>query len=359
MLIQKKQKKYYIFVRFRTFNKKLSLPKTIKMDRSGWESKIFNELSTTQFEGLALEAFRFQFQKVKIYRDYCNLLGKTPENVDQLNQIPFLPISFFKSKPIIADDYTAEVHFTSSGTTRAITSNHWVADVSLYEKSFRSAFERFYGPVTNYCILALLPSYLERKGSSLVHMADTLIRESKHPKSGFYLYNYEDLQKVLFELSSQNQKTLLLGVTHALLDMAEQFPVPLSNSIVMETGGMKGRRKEMIREELHQQLKNSFNVSAIHSEYGMTELLSQAYSKGEGIFETPPWMKIVIRDTYDPFLYLPNGRSGGINIIDLTNIYSCCFIETQDLGKLFSDNQFTILGRFDQSDIRGCNLMVG
>lgn len=251
-----------------------------------------------------------------------------------------------------------QIIFTSSGTTGAKTSQHVVTDISLYEKSFLKAFEHFYGPVSHYCILALLPAYLEREGSSLVYMVDSLITKSRHSNSGFYLNNLDDLKKQLMLLQKKGQKTLLIGVSFALLDLAETMRFPLKNTIVMETGGMKGRRREMIRSELHQILKNAFGVEQIHSEYGMTELLSQGYSKGHGIFNCPPWMKVLIRDTEDPLSIQKSGKNGGINIIDLANLNSCPFIATQDLGKVHPNGSFEVLGRFDHSDIRGCNLMV-
>jgi len=324
-----------------------------------WANKIISIKTETAFNTLALEAFNFQFNNIPIYNAYCRNLNKLPENVSRVTQIPFLPIEFFKTHTIIPKNQKPEYVFTSSGTTGDQTSKHHVADLEIYKQSFITSFSNFYGSIENYCILALLPSYLEREGSSLVYMANELIKLSNHIDSGFYLNNYSQLATKLEALNKTNQKVILLGVTYALLDMAEQFPMPLSNTIIMETGGMKGRRKEMVREELHDTLCHAFEVNSIHSEYGMTELLSQGYSKGEGVFESPNWMKILIRDTYDPFTYFEQNRSGGINVIDLANINSCCFIETKDIGKLYSANKFTILGRFDNSDIRGCNLMIG
>jgi len=324
-----------------------------------WMSKIFSIESPTEFEVLALDVFQFQYQQVEVYRDYCKTLKFDPTDVKTITQIPFLPVEFFKTHSVIANDHSVETIFTSSGTTGLEASKHMVYSLSVYENSFLKGFNHFYGSLSNYCILALLPSYLEREGSSLVYMADKLIKKSNHPNSGFYLNNLSELAATLKQLTGTNQKTILLGVTYALLNLAEQFPMHIPNTLIMETGGMKGKRKELIREELHYQLCQSFGVQYIHSEYGMTELLSQGYSKGEGIFQTPPWMKVLIRDTYDPFSYLTAERSGGINVIDLANIYSCCFIETKDLGKTLSDGTFSVLGRFDNSDIRGCNLMVG
>jgi hypothetical protein len=274
-------------------------------------------------------------------------------------QIPFLPISFFKTHKIIENQAFADVIFSSSGTTGIDNSQHFVQNVKLYEESYLKGFEQYYGDINDYCILALLPNYLERQGSSLIYMVEDLIKKSNHPESGFYLYEHGQLEEKLNRLKANKQKTILIGVTYALLDFVENFPINFPELVVMETGGMKGRRKEMIREELHQTLCEGFGVSEIHSEYGMTELLSQAYSKGNGIFETLPWMKVLIRDTNDPLTFLSNGKTGGINVIDLANINSCSFIATQDLGKIHTDNTFEVLGRFDNSDIRGCNLMVG
>ncbi|MGB7393621.1 MAG: acyl transferase, partial [Pricia sp.] len=256
------------------------------------------------------------------------------------------------------DGMQSEVVFTSSGTTGSLTSRHYVKDIGVYEKSFRKAFFHFYGSISEYCVLALLPSYLEREGSSLIYMVDDLIQKSGHPESGFYLNDLKGLKNQLVQLEASGTKTLLIGVSFALLDLAETYPLKLQNTIIMETGGMKGRRRELIRDELHHILKSAFGVDRIHSEYGMTELLSQAYSKGNGHFETPPWMKILIRDTEDPLTYQPIGKTGGINVIDLANRNSCAFIATQDLGKMHPNGSFEILGRFDHSDVRGCNLMV-
>lgn len=323
-----------------------------------WQSKIFSITNNSEFEQYTIEAFNFQYKNIPAYHTYCNYLNITPADVNTISEIPFLPIEFFKSKTILPKNENPTHVFTSSGTTGMQTSKHPIADITIYEESFTTAFNQFYGNVENYCVLALLPSYLERSGSSLVYMANKLIKLSKHPSSGFYLNNYNELHTTLKNLNNNTQKILLIGVTYALLDLAEKFPIKLNNTIIMETGGMKGRRKELIREELHAILTNAFGVKTIHSEYGMTELLSQAYSFGDGVFSTPSWMRILIRDTYDPFAYLNKRRSGGINVIDLANINSCCFIETKDIGKQLNDKCFTILGRFDNSDIRGCNLMV-
>ncbi len=310
------------------------------------------------FEKKALEMFYFQSVHNEVYRDFIGYLGVNPKKVTSLEQIPFLPISFFKTHQVTSFKGKEQQLFLSSATTGSVQSRHYVKDLALYEKSFRKGFEYFYGDIKDYVVLALLPAYLERKGSSLVYMVDDLIRKSAHKESGFYLHDLESLSKTLKTLDNSGKKVLLIGVSFALLDLVEQFSFQLKNTIIMETGGMKGRRKELIREELHSVLCNGFGVSEIHSEYGMTELLSQAYSKGNGVFSTPPWVKIMIRDTEDALSTVPIGRSGGINIIDLANQYSCSFIATQDLGKCNADGTFEVLGRFDNSDIRGCNLMV-
>lgn len=320
--------------------------------------KIFSISSSEEFEKTALEVFRFQYKENPVYRRFCNILGILVEKVQRLEEIPFLPIDFFKTKEIITNNRSSQIIFSSSGTTGAVTSKHYVAELPVYEKSFKKAFHIFYGPPEEYVILALLPSYLEREGSSLVYMVHNLIKDSRHPKSGFYLNDLTSLKETLIALDAEKKKVLLIGVSFALLDLVENNNFQLKNTIIMETGGMKGRRKEMIREELHQILKRGFGVESIHSEYGMTELLSQAYSSGDGSFECPPWMKILIRDPEDAFTFLAKGKTGGINVIDLANLYSCSFIATQDLGKQIENNRIEILGRFDNSDIRGCNLMV-
>jgi len=302
--------------------------------------------------------FRFQYENNAVYRRFCELLKVEKGSVKALKEIPFLPIQFFKSHEVLSDKNPVQEIFTSSGTTGMITSRHLVTDVTLYEESYRKAFSEFYGNIEDYAVLALLPSYLERQGSSLIYMVEDLIRLSNNPNSGFYLHNHDELITKLIELEEQEQNVILIGVTYALLDLIEKRKFNFNNTIIMETGGMKGKRKEMIREELHQQLCEGFGVSAIHSEYGMTELLSQAYSLENGIFECPAWMNILIRDTEDALTYVENGKTGGINVIDLANINSCSFIATQDLGKKYPNNSFEVLGRFDNSDIRGCNLMV-
>ncbi|WP_298527487.1 acyl transferase [uncultured Christiangramia sp.] len=321
------------------------------------KNKIFNISSSEEFEKLSLEVYQYQYQHNPVYQKFCKLLKKSPENVLSIREIPFLPIEFFKKENIITEEQKAEITFTSSGTTGAATSKHHVADLRIYEESFLKAFEAFYGCPEDYTFLALLPSYLERTGSSLIYMADALIKRSNKPDSGFYLNNLEDLSEKLKKLDQAGKKVFLIGVSFALLDLVENETFDLQHTIVMETGGMKGRRKEMIREELHQILRSGFGVDHIHSEYGMTELLSQAYSSGNGVFETPNWMNILIRDPEDALTYVQDGKTGGINVIDLANLNSCSFIATQDLGKI-SGEQIEIMGRFDNSDIRGCNLLV-
>ena len=331
---------------------------------------IFAISSQKQFEKIALKVFRFQYENNLVYKEFCNLLNVEVSKVKSIQQIPFLPIQFFKSHQVVSNTNAIEETFTSSGTTGMITSKHLVTDASIYEESYRKGFsqfykqsfnkgfQQFYGNIEDYVVLALLPSYLEREGSSLIYMVEDLIQLSKHPESGFYLHNHDELIQNLITLDQSGQNVILIGVTYALLDLIEKQSFQLQNTIIMETGGMKGKRKEMIREELHVQLCNGFGVPAIHSEYGMTELLSQAYSLGNGVFECPSWMQIHIRDTEDALTYIENGKTGGINVIDLANINSCSFIATQDLGKKNPNNSFEVLGRFDNSDIRGCNLMV-
>ena len=319
---------------------------------------IFTISNQKQFDKIALKIFRFQYENNGVYREFCDFLKTEVQKVKTIQQIPFLPIQFFKSHSVVSNTNPIQTTFTSSGTTGMVTSKHLVTNVSIYEESYRKGFSQFYGNIEDYVVLALLPSYLEREGSSLIHMVDDLIQLSNHPESGFYLHNYDELIEKIIQLDESGQNVILIGVTYALLDVIEKHSFQLENTIIMETGGMKGKRKEMIREELHQQLCNGFGVESIHSEYGMTELLSQAYSLGEGIFECPSWMQISIRDTEDALSYVREGKTGGINVIDLANINSCSFIATQDLGKKYSNGSFEVLGRFDHSDIRGCNLMV-
>ena len=319
---------------------------------------IFNITSEASFNAAALAVFKHQFEHNSVYRSFCDLLYKHPSEVKTVEQIPFLPIQFFKSHTVVSNSKSADATFTSSGTTGSIVSKHFVSDLEIYKQSFRRGFKSFYGAIEEYTVLALLPSYLEREGSSLVYMANDMITQSNQPESGFYLHDLEALKNTLLKIEAKRQKTLLIGVSYALLDLIEAHSFKLKHTTVMETGGMKGQRKELVKSELHTILKHGFGVDKIHSEYGMTELLSQAYSKGDGIFNTPPWMKILTRDPEDALSIQPIGKSGGVNIIDLANINSCAFIATQDLGKIHSNGTFEILGRFDESDIRGCNLMV-
>ena len=319
---------------------------------------IFNITSEADFNRVALAVFRHQFKHNSVYRAFCDLLYKHPSDVKTLQQIPFLPIQFFKSHKVVSTTKPSEATFTSSGTTGSIVSKHFVSDLEIYKHSFRCGFKSFYGAVEDYTVLALLPSYLEREGSSLVYMANDMIEQSKQPESGFYLHDLEALKNTLLRLEAKGEKTLLIGVSYALLDLIESHSFNLKHTIVMETGGMKGQRKELVKSELHSILRHGFGIDKIHSEYGMTELLSQAYSKGDGVFEMPSWMKILTRDPEDALSIQPIGKSGGVNVIDLANINSCAFIATQDLGKIHFNGSFEILGRFDESDIRGCNLMV-
>ena len=313
-------------------------------------NKIFEINSDNQLNEIALEIFLFQYNSNPVYRQYVDLNNIRIEDIDHYKKIPFLPIELFKSHKIISGNLEPEKVFSSSGTTGISTSKHYVTDLSIYEKSFIACFESFYGKPDQYLILALLPSYLEREDSSLVYMVEKLIKLSNNSGSGFYLHNSEDLARKINQ--SRGQRIFLLGVTYALLELSEKLEMDLQKGIVMETGGMKGRRKEIVREELHRMLCSEFHSDKIHSEYGMTELLSQAYSNGDGIFRAPPWMKILIRDTNDPKSLLGDGKTGGINVIDLANIYSCSFIATQDLGKTHPDGSFEVLGSFDNSDIR-------
>jgi len=324
-----------------------------------FQERIFNIKNQTEFWEIALEVFNYQYSKNTVYRDFILSLGKDGSKIKTLYEIPFLPVEFFRNHKILTGDLPVEMIFESSGTTGASTGKHFVNDLNLYEESFLKAFTHFYGMPDEYLIAALLPSYTDRENSSLVYMADNLIKRSNNPGSGFYKSNVSDLILTINTAKAGKQKILLLGVSFALLDLAENESPDLSGVIVMETGGMKGRRKELTRSELHSVLKDKLNLLSVHSEYGMTELLSQAYSKGDGIFYCPPWMKVIIRDPQDPLTVYPeSGKTGGINIIDLANINSCAFIATGDLGKLHDNGGFEVLGRFDNSDIRGCNLLV-
>ena len=332
-----------------------------------WHDKIFS-VGQNGFQELALEIFRFQYQQNPVYASFVNALGIDPATVDHIERIPFLPISFFKTDKIKTGKFNANLVFESSGTTQTINSSHHVKDSSIYIESFTRTFGNNYGPINEWCILGLLPSYLEKGNSSLVYMVDSLIKQSQHPQSGTYLYEFEKLNDTLVSLEDAGQQTLLIGVTYALLDFAGQFPMHLNHTTIMETGGMKGRRKEMTRMEVHEQLKKAFGKKEIHSEYGMTELLSQAYAKKEGRYQCPPWMKVMIRDEEDPLTVrsLEFGvqsnkletLAGAINIIDLANVYSCSFIATDDVGRLYPDDSFEVLGRMDGSDLRGCSLLT-
>ncbi len=321
-------------------------------------NSIFNIKNHSEFEDLALQIFKFQFENNRVYRSFCDLLYKHPSEVKTIKDIPFLPIQFFKTRDILSSKATIKTTFTSSGTSGSETSKHHVTDLNIYHQSFTKGFEQFYDKIEDYVILGLLPSYLEREGSSLIYMVDSMIKTSNHPESGFYLNNLSELKDTLIKLDSEGKKVLLIGVSFALLDLIDTYQFNLKNSIVMETGGMKGRRKELIRTELHNTLKKGFGVEHIHSEYGMTELLSQAYSKGNGLFNCPPWMTVLTRDTEDALTIQASEKTGGLNIIDLANVNSCSFIATQDLGSVNNDGSFEVIGRFDNSDIRGCNLMV-
>jgi hypothetical protein len=332
------------------------LPVTVYCMICEYEDKIFLT-EKADFESMALEIFRFQYRHNPLYQQYVNAVSIVGEQARALHQVPFLPISFFKTHTVQTTAFDPQAVFESSGTTQTINSRHLVKDLSLYRRSFLQAWEQFYGPVQDWCIIGLLPSYLERSHSSLVVMVNDMIRASGHPASGFYLYNHDELYRVLQQQEQAQQKTLLIGVTFALLDFAAAWPMPLKHTIIMETGGMKGRREEMTRMQVHELLQTAFEVPAIHSEYGMTELLSQAYSKGQGVFDCPSWMKVVVRQEDDPLTTTTTG-SGVVNIIDLANLYSCAFIATDDIGLVHADGSFEIQGRMDNSDIRGCSLLV-
>ena len=321
-------------------------------------NRIFSISDFQEFETISLEFFNYQVQHCEVYGRFVANLGINLDLVKDHKSIPYLPIEFFKSQKISCGPPLADQIFSSSGTSGMAQSQHLVKDISVYMESYRKAFQLFYGDISKYAILALLPSYQEREGSSLIYMVDDFIGLSNQLKSGYFLYNYQALQLTLTELKESKIPTILIGVSHALLDFAESHCIEFPELIVMETGGMKGKRKEILRTELHAILCQGFRVPVIHSEYGMTEILSQAYSKGGGIFHCPPWMKVITRDTNDPLSLLAHELTGGINIIDLANINSCSFLASQDLGRTFQDGSFEILGRFDNSDIRGCNLLV-
>lgn len=321
-------------------------------------SSLFEIENEKRFEEIALAVYQYQSAHCSVYKRFQQYLNIQPEKVKSLSDIPYLPIQFFKTQEVISDKKQIQITFTSSATTGSKESRHLVADVSLYEKSFIKAFESFYGKISEYCILALLPNYYERHGSSLVYMVNYLIEASKKNGSGYFLYQHGELFKTLQKNEAERKKTILFGVSYALLDFLETYHLQLRHTIILETGGMKGKRKELLKSQLHEVLCQGFGVNEIHSEYGMTELLSQAYSKGKGIFETPKWMKVLIRDIHDPLAIRQDQKSGGVNVIDLANLYSCSFIATDDLGKQINRNTFEILGRIDKSDVRGCNLMI-
>jgi phenylacetate-coenzyme A ligase PaaK-like adenylate-forming protein len=319
-------------------------------------TEVFNIRNSEAFEKTALELFQYQAENVSVYKEFIKHLGISVENIDNIFDIPFMPIEFFKHN-IVLDQKTHNdtLCFSSSGTTGTINSKHFVPEPTIYEQSFLKAFKSFYGEPSDYIFLALLPSYLERSGSSLIYMCERLIKDSFDERSGFYLNEFSAIKEIIE--NNTDKKVFLIGVTYALLDFAEQLPFAMKNTIVLETGGMKGKRKELLRADVHKILTSAFQLNEIHSEYGMTELLSQAYSNGQGIFKCPSWMKILIREVHDPLSYTTT-RTGGINVIDLANIHSCAFIATQDLGRKISEEEFEVLGRFDNSDIRGCNLLV-
>lgn len=318
-------------------------------------NKLFED--SLSLEDAALQVASSQYMHNTVYQQWCNALQKAPAQFSGLAAIPFLPVSFFKTREVVTGTFTPQVIFESSGTTQSVNSRHLVKDPLLYEISFIRAFEKQYGPLKDWCVIGLLPAYLERQNSSLVYMVNSFIGLSAHPESGFYLYDHDRLYKTLLSLEARGQKTLLIGVTFGLLDFADNYPMQLKNTVIMETGGMKGRKKEITRYELHDYLKQQLGVSAVHAEYGMTELLSQAYSTGEGRFTCPPWMKVLVRDEEDPLTVREQGR-GIINVIDLANLHSCAFIATDDVGTVYPDGSFEVWGRVDASDIRGCSLMV-
>lgn len=334
------------------------IPSNIIERAKNIEKELFNSQTPFCFKEIALELFAIQSKYCAPYANYIELLGVEPHRVTKLEQIPFLPISLFKNFEVKWFQEAPQAIFKSSTTTGATPSKHFVKSLDLYKESFLRSFELFHGSPSNYVILALLPSYLEREGSSLVYMAQELISLTNNKESGFYLYNHKELFDKLVQLQKQNQKTILLGVTFALLDFAHQYNVKFPSLKVVETGGMKGRKEELPREEIHQLLKEAFGVESIGSEYGMAELMSQSWSYGQGLFFSPPWKRVLIRDLSNPFKELSFSRVGGVNIIDLANIYTCSFIETQDMGIKEADNSFRITGRIENSELRGCNLLL-
>jgi hypothetical protein len=329
------------------------------MDFNLIQKRIFDIASPAEFNSVALDVFKLQYEQNSLYHKFVDGIGIDKNSINHPSRIPFLPVGFFKTQKVYCAAKEEAIIFESSTTSGNMPSRHYVADLGLYNESFRRAFSHFYGPFNDYIIIGLLPSYLERQGSSLVYMVNDLIKNSGHPASGFYLYDHDSLaSKLDDETRNGAQKIMLIGVGFALLDFIETHPIHLPEAIIVETGGMKGRREELIREELHERLCAGFGVNRIHSEYGMTELLSQAWSQGSGLFSCPPWMNVLIRDANDPLCYAENNRSGGINVIDLANLYSCSFIATDDLGRMHPDGTFEVMGRFDASDVRGCSLMV-
>lgn len=327
------------------------------LDTKKYVSELLQISSADEFCNLAFKAFAFQYENNAVYRQYCNYLNVDASKIHNLCDIPFMPVEFFKTHKVVSSNQPHETIFTSSTTTGNVPSSHFVISTQVYKQTFLQGFERFYGNPEQYCILGLLPAYLERTGSSLVYMVDELIKLSNNKLSGFFLHNHKALYDTISLLEQQKQKYVLIGVSFALLDFAESYNLHFENGIIMETGGMKGRRKEMIRSELHEILQKAFSVSEIHSEYGMTELLSQAYSRGNGIYECSPTMKVLVRELNDPLSVSTIG-SGAVNIIDLANIYSCCFLQTSDLGSAEASGKFSISGRFDTAEVRGCNLMA-
>lgn len=321
-------------------------------------TEYLNNINADSFRNIALSVFRHQYLNNELYRDFTNALNVSPDDVNTLKDIPFLPISFFKTHHIATGDWQQpELVFESSGTTGDIPGRHFVYDAGIYRQSLLDGFKSFYGAPQQYVIIALLPSYLERRNASLVHMANVLMQESGHPDCGFYLNEWDKLKEVLLANEVSGQKVLLLGVTFALLDFAEMHPMQFRHIIVMETGGMKGRREEWTRYQVHSFLKKQWGLTQVHSEYGMTELLSQAYAEADGIFRPANTMRVLVRDINDPLEVSETG-TGCLNIIDLANIHSCSFIATDDIGKLATDGAFEVLGRLDHAALRGCSLMV-
>ncbi len=327
-------------------------------DQQQWIDKISSS-NIGNSDELFLEVFRFQYQNCKIYHEYCYHIGVSdPAAIQAIAEIPFLPVEFFKSHRVVSGSGDAELVFSSSATGGRGQSRHYVSNRRIYEDSFVRCFEQHFGSTGRYCFLALLPSYLEREGSSLIYMVDHLAKLSTHPLSGFFLYEYQVLKQRIMQLEKMQQPYIVFGVSFALLDFAEQAPVELKSGLLIETGGMKGRKKEITRMEVLAQLKKGLNTDNIYSEYGMTELLSQAYAGIDGLYEGPAWMRVLISDPNDPFTYAAIGKTGLINVIDLANINSCCFIRTSDLGRLHANGKFEVLGRLDHSDLRGCSLLI-